>query len=162
MSKLIQNIPQMDDNKLRGLFLNAFKFILKGERVEEAEAIIAAIQTTWAARVKAYDFSQYKADTPDTGMLKALGYHVGERGEPEALRRKILDYIMTGTLPPAGSPPYYAEWGEPLTRQRYRKLHRVIRVLASSAAHFENMEKANREWEDDLVYLERVWDGRVL
>lgn len=148
----------MDDNKLRGLFLNAFKFILKNERIEEAEAIIEAIQTTWAARVKAYDFNQYKADTPDTGMLKALGYHVGERGEAEALRHKILDYIMTGTLPPAGSPPYYAEWGEPLTRERYRKLHRV---LASSAAHFENMEKAHREWEDDLVYLEKMWDRRV-
>lgn len=158
MSKLIQNIPNMDDNKLRGLFLNAFKLILKDERMAEAEAVIDAIQTTWVARVKDYKFSQYKADTPDKGMLKALGYHVGEKGEPEALRRKILDYIMTGTLPPAGSPPYYAEWGEPMTRQRYRKLHRVIRVLASSAAHFENMEKANREWEDDLVYLERVWD----
>jgi len=151
----------MDDNKLRGLFLNAFKYILKDQRVDEAEAIIAAIQTTWASRVKAYKFNQYKADTPDKGMLTALGYHVGEKGESEALRHKILDYIMTGTLPPAGSPPYYAEWGEPLTRQRYRKLHRVIRVLASSAAHFENMEKARREWEEDLIYLERDWDGEV-
>jgi uncharacterized protein YeeX (DUF496 family) len=58
----------MDDNKLRGLFLNAFKYILKDQRVDEAEAIIAAIQTTWASRVKAYEFSQYKADTPDKGM----------------------------------------------------------------------------------------------
>lgn len=161
MSKIIQNIPKMDDNSLRALFLNAFKHLLKNEKVDEAEAIIEKIQSTWETRVRAYKFNNYKADTPDKGMLTALGYHVGESGEPEKLRHKILDYIMYGTLPPAGSPPYYEEWGQPLTRQRYRKLHRVLRVLASSSAHFSNMEKANREWEDDLIYLETNWDNSV-
>ena len=161
MTDLLEKIPKMDDNQLRGLFLNAFRLLLKNERAVEAEAAIQAIQSTWASRAEAYNFNQYKADTPDKGMLNALGYHVGEAGEPEALRHKILDYAITGVLPPAGSPPYYEEWGKPLTRQRYRKLHRVIRVLASSSSHFDNTQKANREWEDDLLYLENHWDNKI-
>ena len=66
---------------------------------------------------------------------------------------------MSGTLPPVASPAYMAEWSEPNTRQRYRKLHRVIRVLASSGKKFPNMELAVQNWEDDLVYLERTWSN---
>ena len=40
------------------------------------------------------------------------------------------------------------EWGEPETAERYRKAHRVIRVLASSAKTLGNQEKAAADWED--------------
>ena len=104
-----------------------------------------------------------RATTPQDGMLSAVGYHVGiVQGKSEAIRHKLLDYIMTGTLPPAGSPPYYEEWGEPLTQQRYRKLHRVITVQASSNDHFENREKAVSEWRNDLAYLHDNWKRKAL
>ena len=72
-------------------------------------------------------------------------------------RENLLDYILTSQLPPIGSPAYLAEWGNDGSAQRYRKLHRVIRVLASSAKTLGNMSKAEKEWEEDLVYIEKKW-----
>jgi hypothetical protein len=68
---------------------------------------------------------------------------------------------MTETLPPVSSPTYMAEWGEKLTKARYRKLHRVIRVLSSRGKTTGNMDKAISEWEDDLEYLEKTWAKRL-
>jgi len=127
IQKTLKNIPHMDDEKLRKLFLRAVEYLVEGRDVEDANSIIEAIQTVWAKRVKDFKFSNYKATTPDVGMLTAVGYHVGiTQGKSEAVRHKLLDFIMSGTLPPAGSPPYYEEWGEPLSAQRFRKLHRTV------------------------------------
>jgi hypothetical protein len=38
------------------------------------------------------------------------------------------------------------EWGTKLSLTRYRKLHRVVRVLASSGKTLGNMDKAVIEW----------------
>ncbi len=155
----IENIPTLSDVRLRNLFLNAIKIRLDptNKWYDEAERAIAAIQDTWSDRVRRQQFQDYKADTPEEGMLKSVGYKVGENGESYEVRHRLLDFLIEGVLPPAGSPPYYEDWGEPSSKQRYRKLHRVIRVLASSASHFSNMEKAAREWEDDLIYIEDKW-----
>ncbi len=67
---------------------------------------------------------------------------------------------MSETLPPVSSPAHMAEWGKKLTKTRYRKLHRVIRVLASSGKTMGNMDKAVSEWEDDLEYLEKTWASK--
>ena len=53
----------------------------------------------------------------------------------------MFDYIISDVLPSVNSPAYMVEWSEKLSLQRYRKLHRVIQVLASSAQAMGNMEK---------------------
>ena len=50
-----------------------------------------------------------------------------------------------------------AEWGEPETRTRYMKAHRVIQVLACAEKTLGYMDKATNEWLEDLKYLEEAW-----
>ena len=154
---IVSKIPDLDDNELNRLFHNAMDLINQNKRVEDAEEVLEVLQEEWANRLERYTQGQYRATTPDTGMLKSLNYRVGLDGLKKDLRRQILDFIIEGVLPPVGSPAYVAEWGKPLSRQRYRKLHRVIRVLASSAETLGNMEKAAMEWIEDLDYLEEKW-----
>jgi hypothetical protein len=154
---IIEKIPSMGDNDLRQLFLNANRQIEKSKMVDQAVAVIDAIEVEWKRRLKSFEAGQYKADTPEEGVLKAVGYKVGNDGRSVAIRHQLLDYIMTRALPPIGSPAYIAEWGEPMTKNRYRKLHRVIKVLASSAKHFENMDVAVLQWESDLEHIEKKY-----
>lgn len=155
--KIIQKIPQMTDNELAKLFQNAQDWIYKGKAVDDAAAVISAIEREWEVRLKAYRKGQYKAETPPEGVLKAIGYKVGNDGLPEAKRQQLLDFAIQRILPPVGSPAYMAEWGPPCSLKRYRKLHRVIRVLASSAKTLGNMDVAASDWEDDLIYIEQKW-----
>lgn len=155
--KIIALIPGMDDNKLSVLFQNAQDMILKGRDAQAARTILAAIEAEWGRRLQAWQAGRYKADAPPEGVLRAIGYRVGNNGISEARRHQLLDFAITGTLPPVGSPAHMAEWGTPRSRTRYAKLHRVIRVLASSAHTLGTMERAAEEWEADLEYIERTW-----
>ena len=157
MPKIIEKIAQMDDNALARLLGNAQTILEKNSENKDAVNVIKAIQDEWARRLHLFCSGNYKASSPEHGVLSVVGYKVGNEGAPEQQRRLKLDYIMSGILPPVASPAYMAEWGEPKTHQRYRKLHRVIRVLASSGKKFSNMERAVLHWEDDLVYLEHTW-----
>jgi hypothetical protein len=141
----------------RSLLGNAQTLLAKNPENEDAQVAINAVQAEWAHRLALFKEGNYKASTPENGVLSVVGYKVGNDGGSETQRRLKLDFIMTGVLPPVASPAYIAEWGEPKTRDRYRKLHRVIRVLASSNKSFPNRELAVQQWEDDLVYLEQTW-----
>ena len=152
----------MDDNALARLLGNALDLIHRNNNVTDARAVISAIEAEWARRLDGYHAGQYKAETPPEGVLRAIGYRVGNNGLAEAKRHQLLDFAITGTLPPVGSPAYIAEWGAPKTRRRYAKLHRVIRVLASSANTLGNMEVAAADWEADLKYIERKWRSTCL
>ncbi|GHF12495.1 hypothetical protein GCM10017044_03060 [Kordiimonas sediminis] len=154
---VLKKIPKMNDNDLRQLFLNANHLIEKSKMVEQANAVIDAIESEWQRRLERFDKGLYKADTPEEGVLKAVGYKVGNDGVTHKIRHQLLDYVMTRSLPSIGSPAYLAEWGEPDTKERYRKLHRVIRVLASSGKKFQNMDTAVHQWEEDLEYLEEKY-----
>jgi hypothetical protein len=162
MPRIVEKIPSMDDNQILHLFNNAMRLSEKPEKANEAEVVLLAIQNEWLKRLLRYQQHQYKAATPEVGMLKTLGYHVGNDGDKSAKRRKILDFIMTGVLPPVSSPAYVAEWGEPRTSKRYRKLHRTIQALKSGADHFDNREKAAIEWAEDLEYIEATWSARAV
>ncbi len=157
MLKILERIPEMDDNALARLLSNAQTLLQKKPDNGDAKVAIQAVQNEWAERQARFEQGQYKATSPKHGVLSVVGYKVGNDGAPEQIRHAKLDYIMIGVLPPVSSPAYMAEWGAPGTRQRYRKLHRVIRVLASSGKHFNNMELAVQHWEEDLLYLERTW-----
>jgi len=54
-----------------------------------------------------------------------------------------------------------AEWGEPKSHHRYRKLHRVLQVFISSANTLGHMDKAQKEWQEDLAHLVDVWFAMV-
>ncbi len=155
--KILSSIPNMDDQKLTRLLVNAQKLLLKNPENGDAVVVMGAIQTEWERRLQMFEAGNYKASTPEQGILSVIGYKVGNEGEKPTVRRKLLDYILTSDLPPVGSPAYMAEWGQKRSATRYRKLHRVIRVLASSGATLGNMDKAVIEWEDDLIYLEQKW-----
>lgn len=159
MPKILDKIGQMDDNALARLLGNAQALLEKNADNKDAVLVIDAVQDEWARRLHLFRKGDYKATSPEHGVLSVVGYKVGNDGAPEKQRRLKLDYIMSGTLPPVASPAYMAEWGEPNTRQRYRKLHRVIRVLASSGKQFPNMELAVQHWEDDLLYIEKNWSS---
>ena len=157
-NRIFNRIPNMDDNDLRTLLLNAMKQRERKNRVDEANRVIEAIEDEWKKRLQSFDAGDYKADRPDEGLLKGVGYRVGNDGESPKTRRQLLDFIMTArAFPPVGSPAYIAEWDKPNSKERYEKLCRVIRFLARDNRHHRHKEKAVREWEDDLLYLEQVW-----
>ena len=94
---------------------------------------------------------------PDVGMLKTLGYVVGNNGVRTKLRREIINYAMMGHLPVVGSPSYTLEWGEPLTPTRFNKLSRTLRAFIDGGKSREGMEQAMIEWMEDLEYLETTY-----
>ena len=159
--KVLQNITKLDDNALSRLFINAQKLLEKNDENFDARQVIDAIKSEWETRLQLFKQNKYKAATPENGLLSVVGYKVGNEGEKTSIRRKLLDFIMSENLPPVGSPAYIAEWGEKMSKDRYRKLHRVIRVLASSGKTKGNRDKAVIEWEEDLECLENNWKFKV-
>lgn len=157
------NLVGMDDNKLLQLYLNCMEAVRANKpNAAKALELVKEINGIWQQRLSAAIDHQYKADTPEVGLLKTLGYRVGNSGEKEKRRREILDMVMSQILPFVGSPAYMHEWGAPFSRERYRKLHRVLTVFRSSAQRFGNMEAAVEHWGDDLLYIEQVWKQRVI
>lgn len=155
--KVIEKIPSMSDNELSRLFANVMDFIDRKKQLDDAVRVKEAIQQEWQRRLNAFEQGEYKAETPEKGVLSTIGYRVGNDGLPAEKRKLLLDYLIEEILPPVGSPAHMAEWGEPETRTRYMKAHRVIQVLASSGKTLGYMDKATNEWLEDLKYLEKSW-----
>jgi hypothetical protein len=95
-------------------------------------------------------------DAPDLGILAALGYRVGKtHGQPDELRRFVLDYVFQGDLPPINDASYMSQWDKPLSSRRLRKMANTI---ASFIRNFKRKASGNYElailhWNDDLSYL---------
>ena len=155
--KVLEKIPTMSDSELSVLFANTIEFIYQGKQLDLAEKVKKAIQLEWMNREEAFQQGDYKADNPQTGVLKTIGYKVGNEGVEAEKRKALIDYLLSEQLPPVGSPAHMAEWGLPSSKERYRKSHRVIQVLLSSARTIGNMDKAANEWEEDLRYMESRW-----
>lgn len=154
---VLKHIPTMSDNELTRLFTNALTSLEEGKQPELANTVRMAVLAEWEKRLQQYKAGQYKAETPEQGVLSRVGYRVGNNGISQKLRQQRLDYVMSDILPAVGSPAYMAEWGEPGSLKRYKKLHRVLQVFISSANTLGNMDKAQKEWEEDLEYLELKW-----
>lgn len=93
--------------------------------------------------------------------MKTAGYRVGSNGLSTQRRWALLDQVMGGVLPFVGSPAHMLEWGEPNSRVRYRKLHRVIAGFRTGAKSQDWLAKAFADWSEDLDYIEREWKPRV-
>lgn len=152
------NIPTMSDQELENLYRNCINAIAKDKPTRpQAEGLIAEINSVWEKRLSAAVVGQYKAESPERGVLRRLGYQVGNDGVSLAKRRELLDFAITGQLPFTGSPAHMLEWGEALSTARYRKLHRVLTVWHSGARSKGNMEKAQANWAQDIEYIEATW-----
>lgn len=102
-------------------------------------------------------------DWREEGLLSMSGYRVGvTQGEPERLRRLILNYIFTrDTLDDVSDRAYAETWGEPRSSARLEKLSNTIASLARNAKRSPaNLSRAIEEWEGDLQYLKETFYDR--
>lgn len=99
-----------------------------------------------------------------TGMLARLGYHVGKaNGQPEQLRRGILDRVFSSNLPPVSEERYMLEWGPRASAARLQKMAVTIAAFARNAKRRKDADftQAIADWEADLKYLHaRYYVGR--
>lgn len=98
--------------------------------------------------------SGWQAESP----LHAMGYKVGKQGLNSVQRSDLLRKAFTGDIPRVGTVAYMAEWGEPGTPERLKKLANYI------ASNCRNMKKrqspseeAIHDWETDLAWLKRTF-----
>jgi hypothetical protein len=91
-----------------------------------------------------------------TGVLGALGYHVGKNGVDKRTRRAILTEAVEVQLVAASHEfaQYVLGWGAPKSRQRKVKIRDSIRAFAqvrrSARADYS---AALADWDDDLAWL---------
>lgn len=91
-----------------------------------------------------------------TGVLGALGYHVGKNGIDKRTRRAILTEAVEVELV-AASPEYvdYVKgWGRPKSRQRVIKIRDSIRAFAQIRRTAKaDYSGALADWDSDLAWL---------
>jgi hypothetical protein len=129
-----------------------------------AEDAIAAWQASHGAdierRVAAYARDGTSNSWSTRGLLRHLGYRVGQQGEAQHVRHGILTSAIL--LPSRLLPPQHRRnWGEAGTSTRVAEIRRMITLflnLASGRTHF-NMGKAKREWQTDLDWMAREYAG---
>jgi hypothetical protein len=97
------------------------------------------------------------------GLLKFMGYSVGQNGGIRTERQSILDYAYNEIIPRVISALYMDEWGGPKTSQR---LHKMADSIASFVRNAKrridaDMDLAISEWEEDLAYIKiQYYDSR--
>ena len=95
-----------------------------------------------------------------TGVLGALGYHVGKNGVDKRTRRAILIEAVQVELVAASREfaDYVHSWGAPRSRQRKIKIRDSIRAFAqirrSARADYS---AALADWDDDLAWLKATY-----
>lgn len=98
----------------------------------------------------------------EEGLLKFMGYAVGQLGAYRTRRRQVLNYVFNEKIPKVQSYDYMAEWGDPTSAKRLQKLANSLATFARNAKRrrTSDMEHAIAEWEEDLAYLKNTYfDG---
>ena len=83
----------MSDRELSILFANTIEFIHQGKQLGLAEKVKKAIQLEWMNRLEAFQRGDYKADSPETGVLKTIGYKVGNDAKAMYFIRRAFGYM---------------------------------------------------------------------
>ena len=99
---------------------------------------------------------QIDIDAQDSGVLSLLGYNVQVNGPTDIGRRRVLNNLFTGNicLPPQLPDNYLAQWGNPNSAARLRKLAYSIASFTRQQKRKRNASiQAIRKWEEDLAYL---------
>lgn len=104
-----------------------------------------------------------RVDDPDewpaVGILRHLGYQVGQNGLLTRRRREILDSAYGKDLPHFGSSTYMMEWSAPRTARRLQKLAESLAAFARNAKRrtHSDLSQAISDWENDLEYLRMTY-----
>jgi hypothetical protein len=96
----------------------------------------------------------------DEGVLKLFGYAVSKEFDlSDEQRRHQLDLVFSVIIPPFTRLQKIAEWGEPKSAPRLRKMANCLANFARNGARRDEsyMEVAVEKWVDDLSYLYRVY-----
>jgi hypothetical protein len=95
----------------------------------------------------------------EEGLLKFMGYAVGQQGAYRTRRRQVLDYVFNEKIPKVQSYEYMAEWGDPRSAKRLLKIANSLATFARNARRrrTSDMEHAITEWEEDLAYLKETY-----
>ncbi len=103
-----------------------------------------------------------KPDWPELGILKYMGYSVGEYGKPLQCRREILKRVFeTEELPLVESWGYREQWGPARSRTRLSKMAESIASFAKLRKRAVGFDKAIEDWETDLDWLkDTFYTGR--
>lgn len=104
-----------------------------------------------ALRIAHFDYDQ--------GLLKFMGYAVGQKGAYRNRRQQVLDYVFNEKVPKVQSNEYMAEWGDPKSVDRLKKLADSLATFARNARRrrSSDMDHAIAEWEEDLKYLKDTY-----
>ena len=88
-----------------------------------------------------------------------MGYAVGQKGAYRNRRQQVLDYVFNERLPKVQSHEYMAEWGEPRSELRLKKIANSLATFAKNARRrrSSDMDLAIAEWEEDLRYLKETY-----
>lgn len=159
---MTMNIAKEPDEKLEQMFRNCMVSILEDKpNRKQAEDMISKINDVWCRRSQSQGRPP-STESPDIGVLKVVGYSVGNSSKLSPKERHVLlDYVMVGILPFVHSSSHMDEWGEPNSQARYRKLHRVLASFRTGAANRLELAIAFEEWDKDVAYIESEWKKRI-
>lgn len=181
VEKMLNAIPTMRPDKLVSSWTNANRTLSdpkKAELHEKARQIILAVEKAWDALVLeegelflwpstevgpasgASSPSGFRSE----GMLSYLEYRVGKNADcPAPVRQLILSRVFEGKLPKVYEPAYMAEWGDPMSARRLKKMAESLAAFARNAKRKDEdrYDEAIRQWEQDLDFLyHRYYVGR--
>lgn len=175
MAAILEKIPSMKMGETVSLWQNAIRILAnpkKSGTQKLANQVIEAIGAEWDRRRSKGTFAGDNFSWPSTeadfgsgglntegwvkeGVLKYMGYKVGNDGESQPIREHILSQVFLGALPPVSSLAYMDEWSRPQSAARLQKLAETIAALTRNAKRERVFKKrdAVRDWENDLKYL---------
>jgi hypothetical protein len=150
LSKIRKNVPSLDFGKLITMWHNSLSY----RDPREGGLVRDIVEHEWINReVNLLEFSN--EIVPEIGLLATLGYRVGStRGLNSNLRQAILERVCSAELPLVFSHSYMAQWGEPDSWKRKRKLQNTLIAFIESKNGQPCFGKAVRDWSEDLVYLQ--------
>ena len=91
-------------------------------------------------------------ERPETGLLKVMGYKVGNDGESTQVRRDILEAIYRGPIPHVHSIAYMEEWGKDGTKKRFNKLRNTLWGLRNRMR--SSADLAREHYTNDIKWLD--------
>jgi hypothetical protein len=140
------DLSHFTDEALSRLLANCiFEVMTGGPRAAAAESRLEAAYPEIEKRLSGHD---------ETGLLAALGYHVGHREPmPEERRRAVLGYIFRSPLPNIRRNSYIERWGEPSTDQRCGRIAAMLRWFIDRHVGDPAMSRACAEWRTDLRFV---------
>jgi hypothetical protein len=175
MPSILEKIPTMKIRDTVILWRNALGVLNEPARAAQhplAQSVIDAVQAEWRRRRRYRNPADEIFAWPSTeanpgggnlktdgwekeGVLKFMGYQVGNDGEPQSIRERILSQVFSGPLPPVFPESYLDEWGEPETAIRLQKMAEAIAAFTRNAKRRRDsrMHNSIRDWEKDLEFL---------